>query len=154
LDEFISIELSSDSLDKYYIRTSIFDALKRSLGEFKGSFLDIGCGKMPYKEFILQNSNVERYIGLDIYNAIQYDQNVQADFTWNGVKMPFEDSSFESSFGTEVLEHCPYPKITLDEVNRVLKPGGVFFFTVPFLWNLHEQPMINTDMPLAPWRGY
>jgi SAM-dependent methyltransferase len=41
---------------------------------------------------------------------------------------------------TEVLEHCPEPNITLMEINRVLKPGGVFFFTVPFLWNLHEVP--------------
>ena len=54
--------------------------------------------------------------------------------------MPFENNQFDSAFGTEVLEHCPYPKAILKEVNRVLKPGGIFFFTVPFIWPLHEVP--------------
>ena len=54
--------------------------------------------------------------------------------------MPFENSSFDCAFGTEVLEHCPEPEIVLNEVYRVIKPKGVFFFTVPFLWNLHETP--------------
>ena len=54
--------------------------------------------------------------------------------------MPFMDASFNCAFGTEVLEHCPEPEVVLKEIYRVLKPGGVFFFTVPFLWNLHEVP--------------
>ena len=28
----------------------------------------------------------------------------------------------------------------MKEIWRVLKPGGILFFTVPFLWNLHETP--------------
>jgi len=28
----------------------------------------------------------------------------------------------------------------MKEIWRVLKPGGILFFTVPFLWNLHEIP--------------
>ena len=54
--------------------------------------------------------------------------------------MPFKDQQFDCAIGTEVLEHCPEPEVVLKETNRVLKPGGVFFFTVPFLWNLHEVP--------------
>jgi SAM-dependent methyltransferase len=95
---------------------------------------------MPYKNFILQNSSVTKYVGLDIENALQYDSVLKPDFTWNGIIMPFENCKFDCAFGTEVLEHCPKPEIVLKEVNRVLKPGGVFFFTVPFLWPLHEVP--------------
>src|SRR5690606_18508018 len=54
--------------------------------------------------------------------------------------MPFEDSTYQTIMATEVLEHCPEPEIVLKEIYRILKPGGVFFFTVPFLWNLHEVP--------------
>lgn len=54
--------------------------------------------------------------------------------------MPFEDNSFDSMMATEVLEHCPDPLLIVQEMKRVLKPGGVLFFTVPFLWNLHEVP--------------
>lgn len=138
--DFIDIKFTIENLDRYYIRTSIFNALKKILPLLKGNLLDIGCGKMPYKNYILENSRVDRYIGLDIENALQYDKEVKPDFIWDGIKMPFESNSFETAFGTEVLEHCPEPEIILKEVYRVLKPDGIFFFTVPFLWNLHEVP--------------
>lgn len=140
MEGFVDIKFTSQNIDKYYIRTSIFKALKLSLPKLQGSLLDIGCGKMPYKEFILQNSEVDKYVGLDIENALEYDSLIKPDFTWNGVTMPFEDNSFECAFGTEVLEHCPNPEIVLKELCRVLRTDGVFFFTVPFLWNLHEVP--------------
>jgi SAM-dependent methyltransferase len=140
MKDFVNIPFSIENLDRYYIRTSIFNAIKNNLLKFKGNLLDIGCGKMPYKNYILENSTVEKYIGLDIENALEYDAVVKPDFTWNGIIMPFEKDSFDCAFGTEVLEHCPEPEIVLKEVFRVLKPNGVFFFTVPFLWNLHEVP--------------
>jgi SAM-dependent methyltransferase len=107
---------------------------------FKGDLLDIGCGKMPYKNYILQNSPVSKYVGLDIEGALEYDAFIKPDFTWDGIKMPFEDDSFETTFATEVLEHYPEPGMVLSETFRVMKSGGCFFFTVPFLWNLHEVP--------------
>jgi SAM-dependent methyltransferase len=139
-DNFTQIPFTKQNLDTYFIRTSILRALNKSLNLFSGNLLDIGCGKMPYKNYILENSKVEKYVGLDIEAAITYDTAVKPDYTWDGVIMPFQDNSFESAFGTEVLEHCPEPSVILNEVFRVLKKEGVFFFTVPFLWNLHEVP--------------
>lgn len=139
-DNFIDIPFTGDNLDRYYVRTSILDAIKKQAAHFKGDMLDIGCGKMPYKNFILDNANVKNYIGLDIENAIEYDAKIKPDFFWDGHTMPFEDASFETTFATEVLEHCPDPKIVLNETYRVMKKQGCFFFTVPFLWNLHEAP--------------
>ncbi len=138
--DFINIEYSRDNLDKYYVRQAIINSLHNNLEKFNGNLLDIGCGKMPYKNYILRNSSVTEYIGLDIENALEYHASSKPDFTWDGITMPFEDNYFETAFGTEVLEHCPKPDIVLSEVNRVLKPGGIFFFTVPFLWPLHEVP--------------
>jgi SAM-dependent methyltransferase len=54
--------------------------------------------------------------------------------------MPFENESFDTIMATEVLEHVPDLEVYLKEVLRVLKPKGVFFFTIPFLWPLHEVP--------------
>jgi SAM-dependent methyltransferase len=140
MKDFVNIKLTNQNLDRYYIRKRIFESLDSSLFLFSGTLLDIGCGKMPYKKYILENSKVTKYIGLDIESALEYDSAVKPDYTWNGKIMPFENDSFDCAFGTEVLEHCPEPEIVLKEVLRVLKPDGVFFFTVPFLWNLHEVP--------------
>lgn len=140
MDGFTDIEFSHSNLDRYYIRKAIFNALKNALPYFKNELLDIGCGKMPYKKYLLEHSKVKNYVGLDIETALDYDTTVKPDFTWDGISMPFESQSFDCALGTEVLEHCPDPAVVLNEVYRVLKPGGVFFFTVPFLWNLHEVP--------------
>jgi ubiquinone/menaquinone biosynthesis C-methylase UbiE len=139
-DNFIDIPFNVENLDLYIVRTSILKAIKWAMPNLSGELLDIGSGKMPYKEFILNNSEVNKYIGLDIENALEYDPKVKPDYTWDGVKMPFKDSQYNCAIGTEVLEHCPEPEVVLKETHRVLKSGGVFFFTVPFLWNLHEVP--------------
>lgn len=139
-DNFINVPFTLANLDLYIVRSAILKALRSNLQYFQGNLLDIGCGKMPYKSFIKENSRIENYVGLDIETAIEYDPNIKPDFTWDGITMPFEDESYESIMATEVLEHCPDPRIILNEVYRVLKPQGVFFFTTPFLWNLHEVP--------------
>lgn len=139
-NQFINLKLNLKNLDRYIIRTAILNAIKSNVSNFSGELLDIGCGKMPYKEYILKNSKIEKYTGLDIENALQYDVSIKPDFTWNGQQMPFKDKSYNTVIATEVLEHCPEPEIVLKEAYRVLDEGGIFFFTVPFLWNLHEVP--------------
>ena len=82
MKDFINIELNFKTLDRYYIRHTIFKVLKDSLPKLSGKILDIGCGKMPYRNYILENSQVDNYIGLDIETALEYDSSVKPDFTW------------------------------------------------------------------------
>jgi SAM-dependent methyltransferase len=139
-DNFINIAFRPSNMDLFIVRRNILASIDKVIPQLKGKLLDAGCGKMPYREYILQRSDVDEYVGLDIETALTYDPSVKPDVYWNGKSMPFADASFDCCMATEVLEHCPEPEIFLREVNRVLKPGGLFFFTVPFLWNLHEVP--------------
>lgn len=148
-DNFVSIANSVDNLDLYIVRNSILRTLRNALDSFKGDFLDVGCGRMPYRELILGESQVRNYVGLDIDTALNYDGKVQPDARWDGITMPFADQTFDSAMATEVLEHCSNPRIVLGEVYRVLRPGGTFFFTTPFLWNLHEVP--HDEFRLTPF---
>lgn len=53
--------------------------------------------------------------------------------------MPFEDGAFATVVCTEVLEHVPYPATALEEIRRVLKPGGLLIGSVPcrsLIWKL------------------
>lgn len=148
-NSFINMKLRASNLDIFHIRSSIFKAVKEFCKKADGELLDIGCGQMPYKDFILNNSSIYRYIGLDIENALQYDEEIRPDIRWDGRNMPIENETFDYAMGTEVLEHCPQPEIVLKETFRILKHGGGFFFTVPFLWNLHEIP--NDEFRYTPF---
>lgn len=139
LNPFTNIKIGYDNLEDFIIRSEILKAITDVLPKFHGAILDSGCGSMPYKKMILENNKVTSYTGLDIEASLDYD-GVKADVLWNGEVMPFENNSFEIVISTEVLEHVPEPEKYLAEVLRVLKPGGFFFFTVPFLMSLHEVP--------------
>lgn len=136
---FTDLKISKENLESYIIRSEIHKAIVAVIPRFQGEVLDSGCGSMPYKQLILANGKVKGYKGLDIETGINY-QDVKPDFLWDGNLMPFEDQRFDVVISTEVLEHVPEPEKYLLEVRRVLKPGGIFFFTVPFLMSLHEIP--------------
>jgi len=138
--QFFPKKLNSKNIAVFVIRRSILRAFEKYLGLFNGKLLDVGCGKMPYREFILKHSNVSEYVGIDIESAKEYDAAIKPDLLWDGIELPIENESYDTILATEVLEHCPDTELVLKEIFRVLNSGGVFFYTVPFLWNLHEVP--------------
>ncbi|HLY96658.1 MAG TPA: class I SAM-dependent methyltransferase, partial [Sideroxyarcus sp.] len=53
---------------------------------------------------------------------------------------PFQSREFDGIICNQVLEHVFEPDRFLQEMHRVLKPGGQLLLTVPFVWDEHEQP--------------
>ena len=45
--------------------------------------------------------------------------------------MPLPDDSFDRVIAAEVLEHIPADQAAIDEIARVLRPGGLAAVTVP-----------------------
>jgi len=52
----------------------------------------------------------------------------------------FADESVDVIFMVEVLEHVKTPQLALDEMHRVLKPGGRLFLSTPFILPIHDAP--------------
>ena len=50
------------------------------------------------------------------------------------------DQSISVIFCMEVLEHVDEPWKAIEEVRRVLKPGGTFVGSTPFMLGLHDRP--------------
>ncbi len=116
-DDYLNPKLIPENMDKYIARRSILRAIKDHLQEFEGTFLDIGCGEMPYKELILKNSRVEKYIAIDIQNP-RYQEKSLPDLFWNGSEIPLKDNCVDCVFATEFLEHIPEPQRILNEISR------------------------------------
>lgn len=62
--------------------------------------------------------------------------DVQADAS----TLPFAAGSFDAVLCSEVLEHIREPRLVLQQIERILKPGGVLLITVPFLFRQHGDP--------------
>lgn len=137
-DPYLDPRLRPHTIDRYVHRRSILRALRASLPEIRGRVLDVGCGEMPYRPLLTTSAQVAEYVGLDLQSNRLYRQ--APDVTWDGRTIPLGDAGFDSAIATEVLEHCSDPASVLTEICRVLKPGASLFFTVPFLWPLHDVP--------------
>jgi SAM-dependent methyltransferase len=138
-EEFIDVPLDKRHIHLYLVRNAIYNALKGDLHQMKGELLDVGCGYSPYKNlFLSKNSQVKKYIGLDLEDHRSYDN--KPDLTWDAKKIPVADSTMGTVIATEVLEHSPTPVELLREIHRVLEKNGKVFITVPFFWMLHEVP--------------
>jgi len=145
-EPYLHPQLSAESLDRFIVRSTIVKALTSALHSFWGILLDIGCGHKPYRALLMNPpSRVTQYAGLDVLGNVYSPPDVY----WDGMTMPFQGASVDCAVATEVLEHVPHPEVVMSETCRVLKPGGLFFFTVPFLWPLHDVP--NDEYRYTPF---
>lgn len=120
----------------YFSRKELNKSFKDLLPKLQGRILDVGCGTKPYEIFAIKSTE---YIGLEV-DSEESRRNKKADFFYDGKSMPFHDSSFDSVFSTQVLEHVVDPDGFIKEIKRVLKQDGVLLLSVPFIWDEHEQP--------------
>ncbi|WP_347052915.1 class I SAM-dependent methyltransferase [Flavobacterium olei] len=139
-DWFINLRPDILPASFFIIRKTLLFAISELKPKLKGKVVDLGCGVMPYKNFLKDNSiEISEYIGIDL-EPTEYHHAVKPDVFWNGIEIPLESASVDFLFATEFLEHYYDTNHILKEIRRVLKPGGTFFFTVPNIWPLHEVP--------------
>jgi len=131
--------LNAGTLEGYFNDYTILNFINKNIDRLEGVVLDIGCGKMRYRDLILSSKKVTKYIGLDLDEG-KFTYSVRADMYWDGVKIPLDDNSIGSIILLEVLEHCTDPRIVLREAYRILRPNGVIVLTTPFVYHLHGIP--------------
>lgn len=121
----------------FIVRYNVFKGIKKFSSSFKnGRLLDFGCGSKPYRSLF----KVDEYVGLDTNNSGHSHENENIDVLYDGKKIPFDDSTFDYIFSSEVLEHVFNIDEIISELNRVLKVNGKILITLPFVWGEHEQP--------------
>lgn len=101
-----------------------------------GEVLDLGAGPAPYAP--LYEEYFSRAVTVDVPASPQDVSGV--DVIASADDLPFEDARFDCVVCTEVLEHCARPRQAMNEMARVLKPGGVVLLTTPLMQALHEMP--------------
>lgn len=108
-------------------------------------WLDLGCGHhiLPIwrseeeKQLV---TNCKMIVGID-HNlpSLRKHSNISLRVRGNLTNLPFDDNIFDLITANMVLEHLDSPTVVLKEINRILKPEGIFIFHTP---NAHSYKTI------------
>ncbi|MDG1773106.1 MAG: class I SAM-dependent methyltransferase [Oceanicoccus sp.] len=126
------------------MQTVNFKYLPLQSGE---TILDLGCGEGRHVISAYLQQDVTS-IGVDLsvndlrttrekFQPFFEPNNTNKSFglsAANALQLPFADNTFDKVICSEVLEHIPDFAGALKEIERVLKPGGLFCASVPRTW--------------------
>jgi SAM-dependent methyltransferase len=94
--------------------------------------LDVGCGIRPYE--YLFTPSVAEYVGVDIANP-------RADLEGTVEDIPVPEGSFELVLCTQTLEHAIDPARAVQELRRVVAPGGRVLVSTHGVQVYHPNPV-------------
>lgn len=118
---------------------------KKLLGKYykTGHWLDLGSEK----------DNIE------IINSL-FENDCKYEVKWVKLPLNYENNYFSYITAGQLLEHLNEPKTLIKEVNRVLKPGGIFAVSVPYnetelgevdkqhhIWSFSKEDLIELLSP-------
>lgn len=115
--------------------------------------LDYGAGRGNVKQ--MNFKDIARFVaGIDAEKAVFENPFLHEakllDLT-NSI-IPYADNTFDVVFSDNVIEHVENPGVVFKEIQRVLKPGGVFLAKTPN--KRHYMPVIARIAPTWFHRFY
>jgi SAM-dependent methyltransferase len=124
------------------------EKIKIIFGE-KKSVIDIGGGLRIDKDkgsrFDPQRSWIIPLAQKIEYKILDPVPDYHPDIIGNIHDLPLADNSQEAIICMAVLEHVENPMKAMEEIYRVLKPGGFCFLYMPFLFYYHAEPGYYSD---------
>jgi 2-polyprenyl-3-methyl-5-hydroxy-6-metoxy-1,4-benzoquinol methylase len=134
--------------------TKILQSLKEYLQRenLKGlRCLDLGCSVGVISDTLAHEG--ASVVGLDIDGGAlgrkSHRDKAGAEFVLgDGGATPFMDGVFDLVVCAQVYEHAPSLELLAQEVHRLLKTGGVCFFSGPNRWAIIEE---HYDLPFLSW---
>lgn len=98
-----------------------------------GRVLDAGSGRDQFSGYFLD----QQFITTDLPDTMNRGRpRVHSSID----HLPFPHCTFDAVICTQVLEHVSDPQRVINELHRVLKPGGQLFLTAPQGWGIHNEP--------------
>ena len=119
-------------------------AYKEASKYISGTVLEIGCGEGYGINELARFS--KKYIGVDKFDTYISDElKKNNDIIFHKMEIPpllnIEDNSIDFVVTFQVIEHIQKDKFFLQEIHRVLKPGGKLLLTTPNkLMSLSRNP--------------
>jgi ubiquinone/menaquinone biosynthesis C-methylase UbiE len=142
--------------DLRYSQIHYLNTLREIVSE-QCRWLDLGCGHQMFASWMIAEEKelcgrANRLVGIDLdFEGMKKHQSIRDRVFGNLEQLPFPAASFDVVTANMVIEHLGDPASVLEEIHRVLAPGGCFVFHTPNVRN----PILRTAsvIPSALKRG-
>ncbi|MCY4073421.1 MAG: methyltransferase domain-containing protein [Chloroflexi bacterium] len=106
--------------------------------------LDIGCGRGNHYSQLVDRAPDITYYALDLSPFMLLNHPAESDRLALGdaLQLPYADGSFDVVMANHVLYHLDNIDRGLDEIKRVLRPGGKMLATTNSIHNLPELQVL------------
>lgn len=132
----------TENYDDYYTEENLQvpEFIRKRIGEIiedfspyfsSGKLLDIGFGSAILMQ--VARDKGWKPLGVEVSApAIEHAEKLGFEvFHGELSAAKYADDYFDVITASEIIEHCSEPEILLDEVMRILRPGGLFWATTP-----------------------
>jgi len=92
---------------------------------------------------------IERAVARVHYVSGDIAPTNRSDLVFDATALPVGSERVDAVLAVEVLEHLEHPQAMLDEIARVLRPGGMAVITVPFMFGVHDFRDYHRFTPLG-----
>jgi ubiquinone/menaquinone biosynthesis C-methylase UbiE len=146
------IGLSNLSTRNHWIASELF--------KLKGRILDAGAGELQWKthcshlEYVSQD--LAEYDGDGDGKGLQCKnwKGLEVDIKCDITRIPDSSQSFDAILCSEVLDHVPDPVAAVQELDRLLKPGGTMLLTESFCGLTNQSPYFYYTGLSINWYKY
>lgn len=106
--------------------------------------LDVGAGSGKYSTYNFKEI-AKKVVGIDPDSRVLQNTKLHESFCMDFFDNNFPDNTFDIVFANCVVEHIKNPDQFLNEIKRILKPDGYFFFRTTNI--LHYAMIISKYTP-------
>ena len=131
--------LPTEGLSTGTIIRATIDKIREFAPQLRGDYLDVGSGNGELIDRVMREFPVT-VRACDYRDDLMTLGNLKVDVVdLNVDELPYPDASFDLVTCTEVIEHLEHYRSAIREINRVLRPGGVFVVSTPNVLNLRSR---------------
>ena len=98
--------------------------------------IDAGAGECRFAKDFHQHC----YVGVDFARGEEAWDYSQLNLVGDLKALPIRSGCADVALSTQVLEHVPNPDQVIQEIGRILRPGGRLYLSAPQGWGEHQQP--------------
>lgn len=120
-------------LHLFELMRSLRAAVRMRLGSQRGlRVLDIACARKPYYPLFAEHAR--QYVGLDLNPRPGSPECLGA-----AEALPFHSATFDVAICTQAFSYFENPWTVIEEIARVLAPGGLLLLSTPGLYPYAED---------------